>query len=112
MISNLHKNKSYTTITTNLEIPEIDYSGSSLDFIGCIPFEDRDYPVRCHHRKNLNENSHLLNSIRTKSTTTRSKLSHLSTKEPELDELLELVGRSVFLQATGEEQEKRRTEMH
>ena len=67
-----------------------------------IPFEDRDYPVRCHHSKNLNKNSsHLPNSIRTKSTRRSGGLSHLSAKEPELDEksireLLEFVGSSIL----------------
>ena len=108
MISNLHKSKRYNTIAKNLQVPvsNADFSGASFARIDCIAWKDR----------NLHENCPLLlsNSIRSKSTTT-SRLSHLTAKEPELDEksiqeLLELVGSTsslLLLQATSEEQDKK-----
>ena len=87
MISNLHKNKRYNMIAKNLEVPvsDSDISGSSFASIEYIAFKDKAYSRR----------STLPNSIREQRTTT-SRLSHLSAKEPELDEksiqeLLELV---------------------
>ena len=82
MISNLHRSKRYNTIAKNLQVPvsDADIPGSSFARIDCIDINDRVYS--------------LPNSIRTaKSTTTTSRLSHLSAKEPELDEksILELL---------------------
>lgn len=86
MISNLHKSKRYKMIAKNLEVSvsDADISGLSFASIDCIDINDRVYS--------------LPNSIRTGMSTTTSRLSHLSAKEPELDEksiqeLLDFIGK-------------------
>lgn len=74
-------------IAKNLEVPvsDEDISGSSFARIECIDIKDRAYS--------------LPNSIRiAKSTSTTSRLSHLSAEEPALDErsieeLLDFIGK-------------------